>query len=796
MRDKDEIRSLNTKINSLNFKIKQLNDFNEENKAIKEGLACIRKDIENVDKEKKTIQNNISPVFNTFKKLISVNHDKYTKISGSYNQDLLSRMEKDNKFFEGNISNILKKTDQLIDNLYQRVNQYIASNKSEGDSPFDINTIKYNLFNVSKEINQIFEEIKKILELSNQYIADEEEETLRNINMIEIIINEIDRIMEFVPLNQSVRNNILGQLGLNALNYPLNTPTIKIILTSMQEVKRKRQTQLKAILNQIKEKSSKILEKQEEIKKEILSAINIIKNGGTNINKNNKPIVSIEDLFTTAKENGQNNIKDFENEVCGTLEKEINAFKQKIEDDRKKAEDSLQKAKQEFLKQWAKIKTDCCSNILEHAKNGLHSFFLPKLSNYQRYNEIAQVLKETIYAPEYKVVNFGLLNCTDAIKKIKEDVIPTKCIIPIGNKNDYLEKLNECLVKETNFIYYNNDEIFSEIYYDVVSALKRITYINNINILFPVIVVHYNDFSEFEKDGFYIEKFIINCLKIKAAFLFFFGKIESKEMKSTNKKIKAWIDERNSIKEALKESKYELSSELGYNLDKIKDGVELEMEKLTNFKKDSKNKINNDLKRELKTEYFDKMWNVYNTHSVVTDLESIQNAADEELCRHRCASSIMDFSILCLNLDKKPKERQLKDKEYEKIFQGITKIFDDIYSENLSKDFEQFMKNILDKKIFELYLNRERLMGEIDLQYNTCILTEEPDGNKIQKQIGEEVSILIEKNYKKDALKLVGRLIWPTVFERYRPKFYILMEDGFEIPENFEEYLIESFNKK
>ena len=31
MRDKDEIRSLNTKINRLNFKIKQLNDFNEEN---------------------------------------------------------------------------------------------------------------------------------------------------------------------------------------------------------------------------------------------------------------------------------------------------------------------------------------------------------------------------------------------------------------------------------------------------------------------------------------------------------------------------------------------------------------------------------------------------------------------------------------------------------------------------------------------------------------------------------------------------------------------------------------------
>ena len=156
----------------------------------------------------------------------------------------------------------------------------------------------------------------------------------------------------------------------------------------------------------------------------------------------------------------------------------------------------------------------------------------------------------------------------------------------------------------------------------------------------------------------------------------------------------------------------------------------------------------------------------------------------------------MDFSLLCLNLDKKPKERQLKDKEYEKIFQGITKILDDIYSEKLLKDFEQFMKNILDKKIFELYLNREKLMGEIDLKYNTCILTEEPDGDKIQKQIGEEISILIDKNYKKDALKMVGRLIWSRVFERYRPKFHILMEEGFEVPENFEDYLIESLEKK
>ena len=51
------------------------------------------------------------------------------------------------------------------------------------------------------------------------------------------------------------------------------------------------------------------------------------------------------------------------------------------------------------------------------------------------------------------------------------------------------------------------------------------------DILFPVILVHYNNYTEFEKDLYKIEKFVINCLKIKIGFLFFFGKEESKDIK-------------------------------------------------------------------------------------------------------------------------------------------------------------------------------------------------------------------------------------------------------------------------
>ena len=188
MTDKDEIRSLNTRINSLKFQLKQMNDFKDENISIKHGLEKIREDITKIENEKRKIQNEISPVFNVFKKLIAVNHTKYSNISASYNNDLLARMEKDNKYFADKIYQMEKKSDELINKLFEKVNRYLATNQQGENNLFDINTIKFNLFNIMNEFNQIFEEIKIILDLSSQSIADEEEETLRNIQMIEIIV--------------------------------------------------------------------------------------------------------------------------------------------------------------------------------------------------------------------------------------------------------------------------------------------------------------------------------------------------------------------------------------------------------------------------------------------------------------------------------------------------------------------------------------------------------------------------------------------------------------------------------
>ena len=216
-----------------------------------------------------------------------------------------------------------------------------------------------------------------------------------------------------------------------------------------------------------------------------------------------------------------------------------------------------------------------------------------------------------------------------------------------------------------------------------------------------------------------------------------------------------------------------------------------QMEKITNFKKDIKYKIDD---YELTNEYFDKMYQVYNTHHISNELDSIRNGPDEVQCRHRALDSIMSYSLLSLNLDKKPKTRQLKEKEEITLNEKVESILDNIYNNKISKDFEEYLKELITRKTFELYLRREKIMADFDTQYDTSLLTDEDDEEKTKKMLYQEIENLIEKKYKKDALKIIGRIIWSTFFERYCPKFYVLMQDGFKVPDDFCQFLVDSLN--
>ena len=356
------------------------------------------------------------------------------------------------------------------------------------------------------------------------------------------------------------------------------------------------------------------------------------------------------------------------------------------------------------------------------------------------------------------------------------------------------------MVKNLPFLIYNNNNTVNDVYNDIENKIKYITSTPHFEVLFPILVAHFNNYNEFEKDDDIIEKLIVNCLKKKVAFLFFFNIANNKELTIINKKINSFIEKNSSIKNALNESNYQLCQSLGCNFTTIEFTSKEEMEKLTNFKKVIRYKIDKDA---LKREYFYKMFDVYNIHSVSNDLLGIKNAQDEITNRQRLRllNSIIEYSLICVNLDKKPKTRQLKEKEELVLNQKIEAILNDIYNNKIMADFNKFMGLLIQRKTFELYLNREQLMAELDMQYNTSLLREESDEEKTKKIIYEKIESLIEKKHKKEALKYIVRFIWASFFDRFCPKFPKLFEVGFEIPEDFElifsrnfESIIESLN--
>ena len=797
---KDEIRILNDRIASMRYQIKQLNNYEKENIRLIKGYDEVRKEIAEINSEKKNIENNVSRVFNSFKNLIKKKGNNYLTLKASYNKDLLERIQIDNKCFEEQLSVIENKSKKLLDELYSKVKQYCSSLSSSGsdsqnNAMIDIEAIKFNLKNVQNELSFIFTEIQNILNLSSQYIEDEEEETLRNIQMIEIIVEEVERLLRFVPNDQIIRNNILVGLGINPNNYPLNTPTIRIILTNMQEVKRKRQTQLRKILDEIKVKASKILQKKSDIEIEMNKAMSQINgNDQNNINNNNNrngKSLNLEDLFFNAHQTSEKNITDFGKNIIDKLKKDIDDYTAKIETEAKQLQDAISKIKANFLKEWFKLKKSGCEELFNHVKNQYTAYFQPFHEKYQQqYKDIVKVLRDKFLSPECEVIKQGLLHCNETIDKIKNDITPLKCIIPIGNKNNgYLEQLNELLVNNLPFIYNNNDKTLDDIYNNVEYYIKNITSNQIFEVIFPILIIHYNNFDEYEKDINIIETLIVNCLRKKVSILFFFNDAKKKELSTINKKIKEFIEKSERIQYALKESKFELSDNLGYNLNNIEGGVTFEMDKLTKFKKDIRCKID---KGALKKEYFEKMFDVYNTHPITNDLLGIKNAQDEATSRNRLITSIMDYSFISVNLYKKPKKRQLKEKEEIDLTNKVEAIINDIYDNKIMKDYEKFMNDLIERKTFDLYLERERIMADLDFNYDTSLLTEEDDGEKIKNLISQEIETIIEKKYKKNALEIIVKDLWYSFFDRFCPQFYKLLEDGFVIPNDFDQYLVDT----
>lgn len=793
MNDKDQISMLNSRINSLTYQIKQLNDYKVENTRLKDGYEKSTLDLKMIRNEKDNIERLVTKALSSFKNLLVVRGKDYAKLKKNYNNDLLQRMQKDNNIFEEKIIFLERESKSLLDDLYNKVKQY-CSNLKSGDSQdnnlIDIDAINYNLQNVLNEFNFVFNEIQEILDLSSRSIAEEEEETIRNLQTIEIIVEEIERLLQYVPNNQLIRNSILNQLRINHNNYPMNTPTIRIILTNMQEIKRKRQTELKNILDQIKVKSANILTKKKDIKMKIDKSM-------SQINKENKKkksgdSLTLEQIFQKIRDTTQNNYDGLKNDVIDRLRKEIQEYKDSLEAKSLMEEDLITKVKAEFQKNWNQIREKGCNNIIQRLKNEAYIHFEPKLPKYQNYQQIVQVFQEKLFEPDCEVIKQSLLNCNETIDNIKNEIVPIKCVILLGKNDKYESELNEYLVRNLKYLVVRSNKSIDSFYNNIESSIKNLVSADSFNLVYPILILHFKEYKEFEKES-NIETLIVKCFQKKVPFLFYFDIKNSKDLTPLNKKIKTLIEKSSRIQTALKDSKYVLSDNLACNFGIIEGSANTEMEKLVDFKNDIRCNID---KTALKNEYFEKMWKVYNTsHTKEEHLLNIKQASEELVARNRLLESIVEYALMSVNLNKQSK-KHLKEKELISINQKIGAILDEIYNNNILKDFEHFIDLLINENIFSLYIEREELMAKLDSKYNTSLLIEEIDEEKIKRSIYQEIDNLIEKNNKKDCLKYVGLFIWYSYFDQFTCKFYKLFENGFKIPVDFDQYLVNYLNKK
>ena len=153
MTTKDEIRSLQVKIDGLKYEIKQLKDYKEENIRLQNSLKKSKSNIDNIKQDKEQLENNISTVFNSFKTLISRRGEENKALKSINSKEITDRMRKGNKIFEERIYEIEKKTKNILDELYTKVKQYCSSLSSgKGNNNIDVSNIALNQSEIMKQL--------------------------------------------------------------------------------------------------------------------------------------------------------------------------------------------------------------------------------------------------------------------------------------------------------------------------------------------------------------------------------------------------------------------------------------------------------------------------------------------------------------------------------------------------------------------------------------------------------------------------------------------------------------------
>ena len=785
-------RGLKDEINYLKLQKKgyedRLNKYKDTENELREKLKSL-KAFEEISKEYENEKKSTKITFSYYKKLIQKVKDRINQINSDRSEDIFNRMELDKKKIISQISLIDNQYSRMLDDIKEKIlNLNLIKDLNEIKSKINPEKIKQRyieLKQLKEKIQLIFNDIHDIYNIANTILSQQYDQMEWEINIFNHLLIEIKRISNFVPVRELINPMLLAQLGMLDNKYSNDCTSLAIIQNLNIKLKQ-RQNEIKTFIEQIQQTSKKVLLDENSIRKLITNTIkgfsSIISFEETGGNDKNNNLNIIEEIFNEAKNINSSQCQSFSDLISKDFDNEMQEMRKRAEEEKQKRINKTKKANEEFEKRWKKRVLEKCKEISNKFQKEAGIYFYDKKSKYVKdIDKIVDIFKQNTknYIPR------ALLGCEEEINEARENYNNFKKLknyaLLMGGNDNILNKIVELNCQG----YRTKNECYAKSTSSLINYIKGSFFLSE-NIPFEALSICLVYPIEIER---------IDILKNKLFDLFNYSLdldigfcilITNQDLKGSNyfeKKNEITKYFKNNIEESKKIKFKQIEDLFITNLDDLSYNLGKFLDYVYKIKRDYCLTINLE---ELKEEYFRRMFRVYHTRTRATETDSIKNAESEKIARTRLFNSIYEFSIESILLQQK--NIQINDKDLTKITNFISKFLDKLYTENLREDCTNCLHIMIEKMVYLLFIEREGIRTQIDLEFDTDLCLEDFEVEDIKKRIYKDIDDLIMKNFFTVAEKEAGKIMWIIFYDEYCADFNKYFEIDFEIPKDFNKF--------
>ncbi len=787
---KNEIEYLKSQNNGYKHRIQKYQDIDNEFRVLKNSMEILKPQLEAFEKENKREIDSTISTFSNYKQLIKKAKDRLSQANSQRNEDIFNRMNLDKQKISSYIPLIDDQYKSLLDDIMKKIlnlNIIIKADSKEKKKELNYEELKLRLLelkDLKQKIINLFNEIHEINVVAKDALTKEYDHLDWEINVFNFLMIEVKRIGHFVPSKELFNPKLLAQLGM--LNNDNNNFTTITILQNIDFNLKQRQEEIRPLIEKIKKISKKVLLAQKNIMKIIDNLIqgfsSIISLEETKGKNNNL----IEEIFNEAKNTISSQSQSLSDLINNDFEKEIEQMKSKIEEEIERTKNKNKIANDEFKKRWNVLLKSKCDEIAKKFKEEASIYFSNKKDKYIK--DIDKIV-DTFSKNTKKYIPKSLLGCTDEInearekykkfKKLKNLFLLIKDDGPIHQKISELNFQgyrveNDCFVKTTKSLI---QFIMDNIYLQNVLPFEALS----ICLIYPIKIEELDNAKIehlFTLFNLSLELEIGLCILFTNENLKDSDYFEKKNELTTNFKTRINEPEKKKYFQNIEDLFITNFDDLSYNLGKFLDYIYV-------IKRDYCLTLELD---KIEEEYFGKMYHVYHTRTRKLPTDSINNAEKEVQARNRLANAIFEFSMESITLQQKI---EINGNDNQKISQFISKFLDKLYTDYLKQDCEACLKILGVKMVNLLFIERENIRSQIDLEFDSDLCLEDLEIEEIKRQIDVEIMNIIVKNYLLICEREGGKIMWIIFYDEYCAVFYKYFQKGFEMPKDFNQFFRE-----